>query len=215
MSCGLSHARFSTGIKNTLDVSCDKKYYQGVIYPDSRVITKVDRIKTHDPKYTKKNFFDGNDFKKGWASHVVYDIVHNKVINELFGDLFKKEDYLNNGYFSVARFAIKILHDIEDSKKFDFNKILPIAKYDFAPLGEDLGLLNKYREIFYDSYKNSFELNIKNYEESIKKFENKKEEDVDIVMQKVYQYANDEKIMQNIRNIYNLSMDTYKKHFLL
>ncbi len=215
MSCELSHVRFSSEIKKDLDVSCDKKYYQGVIYPDSRVITNIERNKTHDEKFTKRSFFDGDDFKKGWASHVIYDIVHNKVMEEMFGDLFKKEDYLSNGYSSISRFAIKILHDIEDAKEFNFCEILPIAEYEFAPVGEDLTLLNKYREILYDSYKNSFNLTIENYEESIKKFENKKEEEVDIVIQKVLEYSKDREIMQNIKNIYKISLNTYRKNFLL
>ena len=114
MSCELSHMRFSNDIKDSLNVIDDKKYYQGVAYPDSRGLTGIKRNFTHDINQTKRVFFKEDDFKKGWASHVVYDIVHNKVMEELFEELFKKEDEKNNGYSSAARLAIKILQDFND-----------------------------------------------------------------------------------------------------
>ena len=75
--------RFSNDIKDSLNVIDDKKYYQGVAYPDSRGLTGIKRNFTHDINQTKRVFFKEDDFKKGWASHVVYDIVHNKVMEEL------------------------------------------------------------------------------------------------------------------------------------
>ncbi len=215
MSCELSHMRFSSAIKNDLKVVDNNKYFQGVTYPDSRVVTKVIRNFTHNIKYTKTEFFESDDFKKGWASHVIYDIVHNNVMEEMFYELFKKEDSINNGYSSTIRLAIKILHDLEDAKKFDFSQYLPLINYDFSPQGESINMLNRYNDILYESYKNSMNLTVEDYKKSLKKFDNKRNESADIIVKKVIDLQKSKDIQDKIENIYKISLEVYKKDFLL
>lgn len=215
MSCELSHVRFSNYIKDSLYVVDDKKYYQGVTYPDSRTLTKIDRDKTHNIKYTKRTFFEGDDFKKGWASHVIYDIVHGKIIEEMFYDFFKMEDEENNRYSGIARLSIKILHDLEDSKTFDFNQYLPLVDYDFSPQGESISVLNRYNTLLYDSYKNSKCLCVNDYKKSLRKFKYNRGKNINSVIEKVIKFQENIEIRKKIESIYELSVERYEKDFLL
>ena len=212
MACAISHLRFGLDIMSELRVVDESKYVLGLCYPDSRHITRIDRGITHSDKYINFEFYSGDDFKKGIAAHVIYDIVHNKTMDEVLDYLF---DYKMFSRFFVdynrgnIRMAVKVIQNILDSKVCDYRKYINnLAYYEFTPNNEDIGLLNEYNDILKKAFLEFDELNKDSYKEVLKllgvgSFKRNK------VLAIVDKFWNDDKIIKDIKALYNESVELY------
>jgi hypothetical protein len=70
MALEATHVRFARDIAEMLGVKNASDYYSGVVYPDSRFMTRVSREATHPMIHLTK---ETSDFEKGWLTHVLYD----------------------------------------------------------------------------------------------------------------------------------------------
>ena len=112
MALPATHIRFALDLKKHLGVIDHKTYIAGTLYPDSRYITKVDRSVSHD-----EGLLDvlrdktSNDFEKGWAVHLVCDILQEEErVKHFFSFLPLAES--TDWWTSIT--AMKIMADMDD-----------------------------------------------------------------------------------------------------
>jgi len=151
-----THIRFAVDNQKLFEVEDVSKYISGTIYPDSRYPTGIDRTLTHDDSQMKKEFWVADDFKKGWATHLLYDKLQQQVYTEWFGDILvesnpemtKEDDW-------IVRSALKILQDVDDIGKFDIKSHLSALDYVETPNGESRELIQRYNQLFVEIYQHS------------------------------------------------------------
>lgn len=148
MSLEATHLRFALAIKEDLGALDMEKYVAGVIYPDSRYVTGINRNLTHDLRY-----FEGrrtvSDFEKGWLAHIIGDKIFKEVTEDRFGDLVLFED-LHRRWAVVT--AIKIVQDIEDFLRFDIQSVIGYLDYYELHFHEDERKVVEYNRIILELY---------------------------------------------------------------
>jgi len=159
MALECTHIRFSVDIKDKFNVKNLKKYIAGTIYPDSRYVTGIDRNLTHDDNFFKQTFYKDDDFKKGWAVHLICDDIERLIIKKTFPELLDKPE-LDKTEIWIIRAAIKILQDINDFNEFNIQNYLKYLEYTETPNNESLDQMKKYNQIFIDMYKDKEEITI-------------------------------------------------------
>jgi hypothetical protein len=133
-----THIRFALDISDLLAVSDFSAYISGTTYPDSRYFTKLERGLTH-PNDLIEILLKENDFRKGWAVHLICDKFQREINRERLPEIYQDSDesYIRNT-------AFKILQDIDDIKFFDILKYIEHIKVSEAPNNEPVDLLEKY-----------------------------------------------------------------------
>jgi hypothetical protein len=143
-----SHIKFALELKDIFNVEDLGKYLAGVIYPDSRYFTGVDRHLTHDKKLIDHNFFAGNDFRKGWVSHLVADKAYDQEIGSIFPEESKNWD---EEWYKINS-AAKIVADLKAAKDLNFNELFPFFDLIENSNGENEFLMKKYIAATKDLY---------------------------------------------------------------
>lgn len=118
-----THIRFARDLQDVLAVSDLHAYISGTIYPDSRYFTGVDRALTH-PKELVDDFLRADDFKKGWAVHMICDRVQREIVAQYHPEIFEKHD--EQQYVCIT--ACKILQDVRDTEHFDVSRFADAIK---------------------------------------------------------------------------------------
>ena len=154
MALEASHIRFALDIKDKLEVTDLKKYIPGIIYPDSRYVTKIDRELTHPQDLLDNHYSHLDDFNKGCYAHLLYDdILRNytkQTLSDMFTDIDSSQDSGRELWIRMT--ALKILQDNDDIKKYDIAAFLPYLDYVENLNGEDRDLLVKYNQYFQKLY---------------------------------------------------------------
>lgn len=147
MALEATHIRFALDLKEKYQVKDLDKFISGAIYPDSRYITKIDRVLTHPKDYMDWDVLSLDDFKKGWHSHLVCDKIQWQVFKEKRPDIFEGE--INKGSLVWVRHtALKVLQDLDDARHFNLLSNLGHLDYTENPNNEDIALLKRYNQIF-------------------------------------------------------------------
>ncbi len=148
-----SHIRFALDVKDLLSVKDADAYISGSIYPDSRYVTKINRLATHPKGYQTDLSFRTSDFRKGWFSHLLYDDVQASAISETIPGI--DEGMRDQGEeMWIKRTAVKILQDIEDVRNFDMQIARDSLTYIETPNGEPKAVMREYYECIANLYKN-------------------------------------------------------------
>lgn len=126
-----THIRFAVDVQDLLAISDFDAYISGTIYPDSRYFTHIDRSLTH-PKDLIADFLRADDFRKGWAVHMICDRVQREITLEHHPEIFEKHD--EGAYICLT--ACKILQDIRDTHKFDISQFADAIKLVEVPNDE-------------------------------------------------------------------------------
>jgi len=167
MALEASHIRFAIDIKDKLHVKDLKKYIPGIIYPDSRYVTKIDRELTH-PRYLLDNHYSHlDDFNKGCYAHLLYDKILRDYTKETLSKVFLDiESFQDPGQELWIRLtALKILQDIDDVKKYEISVYLPHLDYIENLNGENVEALLRYNKYFQEMYAIPQQMSINNYYE--------------------------------------------------
>lgn len=143
-----THLRFALETKPD-EVENATQYLSGVVYPDSRYITKCARQFTHDGKFLEKSFAT-DDFKKGWQNHLLCDRIQSEIIKDTFCLNGKQIARCNDVWIMIT--AIKIIQDISDLEKYSIAEYLPISIGYIEERDEKMELLQKYYEVLNDFY---------------------------------------------------------------
>lgn len=154
MSLEATHIRFALDLQNKYQIKDIRPYISGAIYPDSRYVTKIDRELTHDNKFLLPEFA-ADDFRKGWQTHQICDLVYNSARRKLFPELFPVNfgDLYNEEEWIVST-ALKIIQDADDMQLGSIPKYLDCLDYVNNPNSEDISGVKKYNKIMVDLYKN-------------------------------------------------------------
>ena len=141
-----THIRVALELKEKLGVSDLDKYFSGTVYPDSRYVTKLARRMTHDRSYTKQEFYEHDDFKKGWVVHLLYDNIQFETITRLFKNQFNDLEIpiMHGTKDWLTLTAIKTLQDISDVAAFPIEKYLHYLKYIETPNHEAVKEIEDY-----------------------------------------------------------------------
>lgn len=201
MALECTHIRFSTDVKDKFEVKNLEKYIAGTIYPDSRYVSGIDRKLTHDENFLKQSFYKDDDFKKGWAVHLICDEIQRDIIKQTFPELLDKPG-LDKTEIWIIRAAIKILQDINDFNEFNIQDYLKYLEYVETPNSERVDQMKEYNKIFIDMYKDKEAMTIKDDfdmwvkllipEELAMKVKNKAEE-----------FEGNKEYMEKIRGLYD------------
>ncbi len=152
MALEATHIRLAISLKDELKIKDLEAYISGSIYPDSRYITKIDRIKTHNPEFINKDILKLDDFEKGWVLHLMVDKSYAKALKKIFNIIAGDEKKW------TYNTAIKIIMDMDDFSKIKIKHFLEYTKYIRAENGESREKLIENFKILERLYKNKASL---------------------------------------------------------
>lgn len=209
MALEATHIRFALDLKDKFKVQDLNKYLSGTIYPDSRFYTKIERHLTHNLDFTKEKFYQDDDFKKGWAVHIICDYAQGEIFDKLFPELFvglESEVHHGNKIW-IVRTSLKILQDIIDANQIKIKNYIKYLDYINNPNNEDLAKIREYYQMLIRHFdtKNfgiEDEFKISAMFGSDDKFQDK-------IKSKTHELAQNPIVMQKVKMIYQMSMDMY------
>jgi len=212
MALEATHIRFALDTQGLFEVEDLNKYISGTIYPDSRYPTGIDRMLTHDDSQMAKDFWSNDDFRKGWAAHLLYDKIQFAVHADLFGDFLKENNPDMTGEEDwIVRTALKILQDIDDLHRFDIKSHLSALNYIETPNGEDKIKVTEYNQLFINIYNKAPDVTIEDLEQMWVKWSIP----VEIAAKmrsKAYEIQKNERLIKLVSKIYDETI-TRKEEF--
>jgi len=194
-------------------VTDETKYISGSIYPDSRYPTGIDRTLTHDNSQMEKEFWSDDDFRKGWAAHLLYDKIQHSVHTDWFKDILQEANSeMVNEEDWVIRSALKMLQDIDDIKHFDIKAHLASLSHIETPNGEDVAKVQEYNKLFVDIYNKSPDVSIEDLEQMWIDW-GVLVEAAAKMREKSYEILADDVLMERVRGIYVETMNRTDEFF--
>lgn len=208
MSLEATHLRFSLKIKDDLEVIDLGKFVAGVIYPDSRYVTGIQRSFTHSLDYFlgRKNL---SDFQKGWLSHIIGDKIFKEVMEDKFGDMILFDEV---GERWPVITAIKIIQDLEDFCSFDIQSVIDYLDYYEIHFREDERKVIAYSDIIKNMYKGRMKLTVEDYLLMWEKLGMSREE-IALLRKKIIELYEDEKKIEDIKENFADGMDLYQEKY--
>ena len=200
MALEATHIRFALDLKDKYQVRDIKRYVSGSIYPDSRYVTKIDRVLTHPEDFLNEGFTKNDDFRKGWQAHLLCDKVQSKVTIELLPSAFEGQ-MGQGGVVWIKITALKILQDLDDVKQFPITEYLECLDYTENAKGEELDKIKKYYYSIKNLYQNPSSLSLDSYKELLKLYGISDDLALKVKNQAEF-YARDENNMQTVLRIY-------------
>jgi hypothetical protein len=208
MSLYATHLRFALDLAEQYEAQDLNKYLAGVVYPDSRYVTNIDRNLTHPEVLDLESFAHGDDFRKGWHAHLICDKKFHEMVDEKYPSLHQYVwTYGNPGWIGLT--ALKVLQDIQDVQKFDIQKHLSCFDYIETPHGEDTELLAEHHKIWKEMYE-KHNLSIDHVTGSLVKL-GMSEEIGSKINTQAYQYTKDPKAQEFLKTIYNEMLKKARK----
>jgi hypothetical protein len=203
MALEATHIRYALDTKNRFGVVDVNKHVSGSVYPDSRYPTGIDRTLTHDDSQMKKDFWCDDDFRKGWAAHLLYDKIQHSVHTDWFKDILKKPDAEITGEEDwIIRSALKMLQDIEDVKQFNIKQHLSALQHVENPNDEDVVVVHQYNQMLFNLYNKTGEVSIEDLEQMWICL-TVSTENAAKMRQKAYEIQGDPELTQLVKNIYD------------
>lgn len=215
MALEASHIRFGLAIATRLEVHDFSQYVPGIIYPDSRYVTRIDRSLTHAPELLGSNPLHFDDFTKGCYAHLLYDELLRtytlKTLSHLFDDI---ESALTQGNELWVRLtALKILQDIDDAKNYAITEYLPYLNTINAINGESSSVLQNYNNYFQNMYAIPHQLAIPTYYE-MWKFLGIGDTLASKVIIQTERYSHNETIIHFLRSVYQSTLEMSEEFVL-
>ena len=81
MALPATHIRFALDLAHRFPIEKMARYISGTLYPDSRWLTGVDRLKSHAERYLEPDF-PSSEYTHGIHIHCVCDVVQSHVFEE-------------------------------------------------------------------------------------------------------------------------------------
>ncbi|MCX6795852.1 MAG: hypothetical protein NT165_03980 [Candidatus Falkowbacteria bacterium] len=207
MSLEITHIRFALDLQNDYQIKDLADYLAGAIYPDSRYVSGVSRLLTHDDKFLLPSFAV-DDFSMGWQTHQLCDLVYDVVRRKLFEDLFPpgRDPYDEESWIKST--AIKIIQDIDDGRSLDDNLCLDFLENPRNPNGEDIRGIKQYQQIMIDVFENKKKNSVTEYFNMWLSMGVKKDLCEQILLQ-AEEFLADKNMFARIQKIYGEMLRTY------
>jgi hypothetical protein len=161
-----SHLKFALDLKDYFKPNDLSLYLAGAIYPDSRYVSGIDRKATHNYDYWLEKFWQGDDFKKGWASHTVSDKAYTKGIRKIF----PAWNDFSEGWVMIENTAVKIIGDMVSLQGLDIKGILGCIKAMPSANNESKEKMEDHLQVIKRCYKNGDNAVIEDYSEILEKY---------------------------------------------
>ncbi len=152
MALAGTHLRLAADLEASCDVLNRIKFFSGNLYPDSRYYTHLDRSITHNKDFVSADFILGNDFRKGWALHLLCDRLQRNEFSKIFPHFLPDEQILPGSDHWVVLTALKVAQDIYDTEQFPICDYLHLLVDDEAPNGEQPQDILDYYSFFREGY---------------------------------------------------------------
>lgn len=147
-----THIRLAIDVMDKYAIQDVAAYVSGTVYPDSRYMTGIERVLTHDASYLEKGFAQ-DDFQKGWQLHLLCDDIQLRCIRDLLGAGDGKIG--QNGDLWIDITVIMVLQEISDLKFFNIEKYLSYIKPLSRPNDENMEKLDGYYSLVRNFYVSS------------------------------------------------------------
>lgn len=206
-----THIRFALDVKDYFNISDLKKYISGTVYPDSRYFSRIERELTHNDKYKSNEFYKNDDFRKGWAAHLLYDQIQFDIISDIFPDLFFHQEILYGNEHWITRTVIKILQDLDDIKYYDITSYLSCLDYIETPNGESYQVIKNYNNMLVNLYKKP-PSEINNYKLTWTGM-GMETKVIEAIKSKFFELEKDEFIMNKVKTIYPRSLEIFNSQY--
>lgn len=158
MALPATHIRFALDLAHRFPITYLDRYIAGTLYPDSRWLTGVDRLKSHDQKYLTPDF-PGSEYTYGIHIHCVCDRIQSLVFAERLPGLAGLNDQDRWVYLSAA----KMIQDRFDMQEFDLQSCLPFLTYAETPNYEDVKGVLAFNRIIQNAYRHKQQLDFQDY----------------------------------------------------
>ena len=199
MAAPVTHIKFALDVKEYFSVQNLDEYLAGSVYPDSRYVSGVDRDVTHGDFLLAPSFWK-TDFKKGWATHHLCDVVGQQLILDLFFNLFEDVyDADSDEELGVRVAAIKFLLDLYVFETFQMLEYSPFSYRD-NPCGEDMESMHAYYNTLEKAYAKE-DLSI-GYVLRVWKDRKMEHFAADRILEKTKQYYSDEVVFGKMEELY-------------
>lgn len=195
-----THIRFAHEFFESLAITNRAEYISGTLYPDSRYFTGVDRTLTH-PKDAVEELLRGDDFKKGWAVHLMCDKLQREFTRVQMPEVFSGDEGALSDTW-VRHSALKILQDITDAQAFEISLHLDGCVMTQAPQGESRVSLEKYYAVVKNMYSAPHALSIEVASQMWRDF-GVEEEFVTRIRAQALAYADDPRAQALLERIYD------------
>jgi len=204
MSLEATHLRFALEIKEDLGILDLERYCAGVVYPDSRYMTGINRHLTHNLAYFEGRK-DLTDFEKGWIAHIIGDRIFKEVTEDKFPDLVLFDE-LRHRWPVVT--AIKIIQDLKDFGSFDIQGIIGYLDYYELHFREDERKVIEYNSIIQGLYRDKDKLSVEDCLSMWEKFGMSRQE-ISTLRKKIIELYEDAKLIGKIQDNFSDGMDLY------
>lgn len=198
MALPATHIRFALDLKDRYKVNNLSHYLSGSVYPDSRYLTGIDRALTHNNEILKKDWAN-TDFKKGWQTHCLCDLAQIKARNSIFSDILKNDSPKDNLWYTFT--SLKIIQDMDDSKKISVKDYLAYLDYASNPSSEDLRQIKKFNQLIITMYSTGEQIAFYDYKNFWLGL-NLNPDVVDNVLAKTTELLEDESIVNRVGGLY-------------
>ena len=200
MAMQATHVRFALEFEQALDIKDRAEYLSGVMYPDSRYVTGIDRTRTHDYSVEPKDLLAGSDFEKGWKIHVIYDKLQSTCLYHVFR-IDPVDRMCSPEWFQIT--AAKLIENMHICESMKGSMEVMTCKYPMhCPNNEELAGVREW-----------FELNVRVYQKGGVKlgdyrpiFDYYKESRPEITKGMLEQYhvqIKDKKLVEKILDVYD------------
>lgn len=192
-----SHLKFALDLKDYFKPDDVSLYLAGAIYPDSRYVSGIDRKATHNYDFWLAKFWQGDDFKKGWASHTVCDKAYTKGIRKIFPAW---NDFAE-GWVVIENTAVKIIGDMISLKGLNIKGKLDIIGSMPSPNNESKEKMVEHLQVIGRCYQNGDKAAIDDYAEIMERYLGNEIGKKIIVQAKIF--AADKKISAEIEKFFS------------
>jgi hypothetical protein len=158
MALPATHIRFALDMADRFPVEHLDRYIAGTLYPDSRWLTGVARLKSHDPRYLE-SIFPFSDYTLGIHIHCMCDKIQSGIFEATLPGLAGLLDQERWVYLSAA----KMIQDRLDMQAFDMQTYLPCLDYAENPNQEDIQRVRVFNRIIQSAYHLKTGMNFQDY----------------------------------------------------
>ncbi len=148
MALEATHLRFALDVRDDYRVADFSRYLSGAIYPDSRYVSGVDRTLTHPKAFSDIPLPTSDDFRKGWETHLIYDLLQGEVFSgmseSMRGSVGQGDDVWRE------RTACKIIQNEIDFGFLDAMEVSSKLNVVLTPFNEPIGPIRRYFDCVVD-----------------------------------------------------------------
>ncbi|NTW30668.1 MAG: hypothetical protein HGA33_05290 [Candidatus Moranbacteria bacterium] len=212
MALEATHLRFALDVRDDYHVADLSRYLSGAIYPDSRYASGIDRLLTHPREFSDIPLPTSDDFRKGWETHLIYDLLQGEVFSgmseRMRGGVRQGDDVWKE------RTACKIIQNEIDFGFLEIAKVLPYIGVIVTPFDERPELVKRYHDAVSDVFRGAKDNGLRRRLPILDSIgSDVRQELVDDLLLRCDRIQNDTDLMAGVSGIYDRTMKMYRERY--